>query len=593
MTTQTATSDLPFAPQGPVSAQALAEIANALFKALPGQEPANLTPPNLSPQALSPQGLSPLTLTGAVPTAPVAAEAQPLLAGNALHGLRQGLLPDRNQQPYIPATPVAAPTMAFYFLNPQDLPLTFAGQGLQPLGADQAHAVSQPQLAALVSGLSPSSPERSQTAPYYFLTENSIAIERRPEHQAAPRDLRFDVQQIRRDFPILSERVNGKPLVWFDNAATTHKPQSVIDRIGYFYQHENSNIHRAAHALAARATDAYEAARDKVARFIGAKSSQEIIFVRGATEGLNLLANVLGQALIQAGDEILVSLLEHHANIVPWQLLAQKTGAVLKVIPVDDSGQLRLDQYRQLLSAKTKIVSVTQVSNALGTVTPIDELIALAHQVGAKVIVDAAQSVSHLAVNVQALDADFLVFSGHKIFGPTGIGVVYGKAELLGELPPYQGGGNMIADVTFEHTQFQPAPNLFEAGTGNIADAVGLGEALDYVSRIGLSYINAYEHQLLAYITDGLLRIPGVRLIGTAAHKASVASFVLQGYSTEQVGKALNEQGIAVRSGHHCAQPILRRFGVETTVRPSLAFYNTCDEIDLFLSVIQRLSRNR
>lgn len=401
----------------------------------------------------------------------------------------------------------------------------------------------------------------------------------------------FDVNAIRRDFPILQERVNGKPLVWFDNAATTQKPQSVIDRLAYFYAHENSNIHRAAHELAARATDAYEAARNKVQRFLGAGSSDEIIFVRGATEAINLVAKTWGVQNIGEGDEIVVSLLEHHANIVPWQQLAAQVGAKIKVIPVDDTGQLRLDEYQKLLGPKVKLVSVTQVSNALGTVTPIKQVIDMAHAAGAKVLVDGAQSVSHLRVNVQALDADFFVFSGHKIFGPTGIGVVYGKKAILEQMPPWQGGGNMIADVTFEKTLFQPAPNKFEAGTGNIADAVGLGAALDYVERIGLENIARYEHDLLVYAMRGLSAIPGVRLIGTAADKASVASFVLAGYSTEEVGRALNEEGIAVRSGHHCAQPILRRFGVETTVRPSLAFYNTCEEIDRMLAVLKRLAR--
>ncbi len=403
----------------------------------------------------------------------------------------------------------------------------------------------------------------------------------------------FDVAAVRRDFPILQERVNGRPLVWFDNAATTQKPQSVIDRLSYFYAHENSNIHRAAHELAARATDAYEAARNKVQRFIGAGTADEIIFVRGATEAINLVAKTWGVQNISEGDEIIVSLLEHHANIVPWQQLAGQVGARIRVIPVDDSGQLLLDEYQKLLNPKTKLVSVAQVSNALGTVTPIKKVIDMAHAAGAMVLVDGAQSVSHLRVNVQALDADFFVFSGHKIFGPTGIGVVYGKKELLEKMPPWQGGGNMIADVTFERTLFQPPPNKFEAGTGNIADAVGLGAALDYVDRIGLENIARYEHDLLVYATRGLSSIPGVRLIGTAAEKASVASFVLDGYHPEEVGKALNEEGIAVRSGHHCAQPILRRFGVEATVRPSLAFYNTCEEIDRMLAVLRRLARGK
>ncbi|AFQ51581.1 family 2A encapsulin nanocompartment cargo protein cysteine desulfurase [Burkholderia cepacia] len=403
----------------------------------------------------------------------------------------------------------------------------------------------------------------------------------------------FDVNAIRRDFPILQERVNGKQLVWFDNAATTHKPQAVIDRLAYFYAHENSNIHRAAHALAGRATDAYEHARDTVRRFIGAASSDEIVFVRGTTEAINLIAKTWGVQNVSEGDEIVVSHLEHHANIVPWQQLAALKGAKLRVIPVDDSGQVLLDEYRKLLNDRTKIVSVTQVSNALGTVVPVQEIVELAHRAGAKALVDGAQSISHLRVDVQALDADFFVFSGHKIYGPTGIGVVYGKRAILDDMPPWQGGGNMIADVTFERTVFQPPPNRFEAGTGNIADAVGLGAALDYVGRVGIENIARYEHDLLAYATSVLAPVPGVRLVGTARDKASVLSFVLKGYETEEVGQALNEEGIAVRSGHHCAQPILRRFGLEATVRPSLAFYNTCDEVDALVSVVRKLATRR
>ncbi|SDC58436.1 family 2A encapsulin nanocompartment cargo protein cysteine desulfurase [Paraburkholderia lycopersici] len=400
----------------------------------------------------------------------------------------------------------------------------------------------------------------------------------------------FDVNAVRRDFPILQERVNGKQLVWFDNAATTHKPQAVIDRLAYFYAHENSNIHRAAHALAARATDAYEHARKTVQRFIGASSPEEIVFVRGTTEAINLIAKTWGVQNVGEGDEIIVSHLEHHANIVPWQQLAALKGAKLRVIPVDDSGQVLLDEYRKLLNDRTKIVSVTQVSNALGTVVPVREIVELAHRAGARALVDGAQSISHMRVDVQALDVDFFVFSGHKIYGPTGIGAVYGKREVLDAMPPWQGGGNMIQDVTFEKTVFQPAPARFEAGTGNIADAVGLGAALDYVSRIGIENIARYEHDLLAYATSVLAPVPGVRLVGTARDKASVLSFVLKGYTTEEVGQALSREGIAVRAGHHCAQPILRRFGLEATVRPSLAFYNTCAEVDALVSVVRGLA---
>lgn len=399
----------------------------------------------------------------------------------------------------------------------------------------------------------------------------------------------FDVHAVRKDFPILKERVNGNPLAWLDNAATTQKPQAVIDRISEFYQHENSNIHRAAHELAARATDAYEGARNIVARFVNASSPNEVIFVRGATEAINLVAKSWGKQYIASGDEIVVSWLEHHANIVPWQQLCAETGAVLRVIPVDDDGQIILAEYQKLLNSRTKLVAFTQVSNALGTITPAREMIELAHRAGAKVLLDAAQSVSHIRVDVQALDCDWLVFSGHKIFGPTGIGVVYGKSDILEATQPWQGGGNMIEDVTFEKTVYQPAPFKFEAGTGNIADAVGLGAALEYLNKLGIDNVARYEHELLVYGMHALQTIPGVRLIGTAPDKTSVLSFVLAGHNTQDVGKALNEAGIAVRSGHHCAQPILRRYGLESTVRPSLAFYNTYEEIDRLVAVVKRL----
>ncbi len=428
---------------------------------------------------------------------------------------------------------------------------------------------------------------------FYFLDELR-PTESKP--QASIFDLKsrgFDVHAVRRDFPILNERVNGHQLVWLDNAATTQKPQVVIDRLSTFYQHENSNIHRAAHTLAARATDAYEQARDTVARFIHAPSSENIVFVRGTTEAINLVAQSWGRQNIQEDDEIVISWLEHHANIVPWQMLAAETGAKLRVAPVDDDGQIILSEYQKLLNGRTKLVSFTQVSNALGTVTPAQAMIDMARRVGAKVLLDGAQSVSHLATDVQALDCDWFVFSGHKIFGPTGIGALYGKSEVLESMPPWQGGGNMIEDVTFEKTVYQPAPALFEAGTGNIADAVGLGAALEYVERIGIANVANYEHELLLYAIDSLRRINGLRLIGTAKEKTSVLSFVLEGHDTQEVGAALNREGIAVRSGHHCAQPILRRFGLESTVRPSLAFYNTHEEIDRLVSAIRNIKSKR
>lgn len=418
---------------------------------------------------------------------------------------------------------------------------------------------------------------------FYFLDQ--LAVPR----VATPAQA-FDVHTVRRDFPILQEQVNGRPLIWLDNAATTQKPQSVIDRLKYFYEHENSNIHRAAHELAARATDAYEAAREKVRAFLNAGSTKEIIFVRGATEGINLVAKTWGAQNIGRDDEIVVSELEHHANIVPWQQLAELKGARIRVIPTDEQGQLRLESLAALLGPKTKLVTVSQVSNALGTITPAAQVVAAAHAVGAKALVDGAQAVSHMRVDVQSLDADFYVFSGHKVFAPTGIGVVYGKEAILNEMPPWQGGGNMIEDVTFERTRYQPPPAKFEAGTGNIADAVGLGAAIDYVQSLGIERLGAYEHELLQYGTRLLKEIPGLRLIGTAPEKASVLSFVLAGHKTEDIGTALNKEGIAVRSGHHCAQPILRRFGVESTVRPSIAFYNTCQEIDKLVSVVSRIA---
>jgi cysteine desulfurase/selenocysteine lyase len=402
----------------------------------------------------------------------------------------------------------------------------------------------------------------------------------------------FDVNAIRRDFPILSEHVNGRPLVWLDNAATTQKPKAVIDRLVHFYEHENSNIHRAAHELAARSTDAYEGARQKVQRFINAPSIEEIVFTRGTTESINLVAATFGLQHVGPGDEIVITHLEHHANIVPWQQLALAKGAKLRVAPVDDHGAVLLEEYNKLLNSKTKLVSFTQVSNALGTVTPAQQMVEMAKRVGARVLVDGAQSVSHMKVDVQALGADFFVFSGHKLFGPTGIGVLWGKKDLLNSLPPYQTGGNMIQDVTLERSIFHNAPNRFEAGTGNIADAVGLGAAIDYVERIGLENISRYEHGLIVYATNKLLsEVPGLTIIGTAPEKAGVISLILKGVPSEEVGARLNKYGIAVRSGHHCAQPILRRFGQETTVRPSFAFYNTCGEIDLLVSALRDIQR--
>jgi cysteine desulfurase / selenocysteine lyase len=419
---------------------------------------------------------------------------------------------------------------------------------------------------------------------YHFLTKADPVPRLPDEHEV------FDVNAVRADFPILQETVNGKPLIWFDNAATTQKPQVVIDRLSHFYAHENSNIHRAAHELAARATDAYEEARDTVRRFIGAAKAEEIIFVRGTTEAINLVAYAWGGKHLLPGDEIVITHLEHHANIVPWQLLSQQTGSILKVAPVDDAGNLLMSEFEDLLGPRTKLVAATQVSNALGTVTPVEKIVELGHRYGARVLIDGAQSIPHLPVDVSETGVDFFAFSGHKIYGPTGIGVLYGREDALAETPPWQGGGNMIADVTLERSLYQGPPNKFEAGTGNIADAVGLGEALRYVERVGIERIASYEHALLEYATPRLADVPGVRLVGTAAEKASVLSFVLAGHQPLEVGKALNAEGIAVRAGHHCAQPILRRLGLEATVRPSFAFYNTFEEIDVFVNAVRRIA---
>ncbi len=399
----------------------------------------------------------------------------------------------------------------------------------------------------------------------------------------------FDVHVIRRDFPILHQQVNGRPLIWMDNAATTQKPQSVIDSLSRFYERDNSNIHRAAHTLAARATDAYEGAREKVQRFLGASDASEIVFVRGTTEAINLVANTFGRKYIRAGDEIILSTLEHHANIVPWQMLAQATGAVIKVIPINDRGEISMAEYTRLLNSRTRLVSITQVSNSLGTVVPVAEMTHLAHRHGARVLVDGAQAVSHMPIDVQAIGCDFYVFSGHKLFAPTGIGALFAKQELLEDLPPWQGGGSMIRHVTFEETVYSDPPAKFEAGTPNIADAVGLGTAIDYITRLGMSNIERYEHEITAYATERLARIPGLHPIGTALNKVSVLSFILDDIPTEQVGQMLAQEGIAVRAGHHCAQPSLRHFGLATTVRPSLAFYNTRAEIDRLVEVIKNI----
>ena len=542
-------------PEGLPGIAALAQMASAMFSA--GLE--NIRKP-AEPQDLPPAA-SPATTTAALGTPAPSRPSVPLGAPTAFGGLTPTALVGHSPSPSRaqPQPPTDMPMSSPYY---------FIGEAVawQPVAGGNPPAVLD-----------------SNFSNYYFINERS-----RPP--AAIEDAGIDVEAVRRDFPILAERVNGHQLVWFDNAATTQKPQAVIDRLVWFYTHENSNIHRAAHELAARATDAYEEARDTVAEFIGAPSSENIVFVRGTTEAINLVAHAWGGKHLQPGDEIVITHLEHHANIVPWQLISQKTGAILKVAPIDDAGNLLLNEFEQLLGPRTKLVAASHVSNALGTVVPVDKIVELGHRYGARVLIDGAQSIQHIPTDVAELGADFYVFSGHKIYGPTGIGALYGTEEALTETPPWQGGGHMIADVTLERSLYQGPPTKFEAGTGNIADAVGLTEALRYVQRLGIERIAAYEHTLLEYATPRLADIPGVRLVGTAEEKASVLSFVLAGHEPLEVGKALNAEGIAVRAGHHCAQPALRRLGLEATVRPSFSFYNTHQEIDVFLDAVRRIA---
>jgi cysteine desulfurase/selenocysteine lyase len=400
----------------------------------------------------------------------------------------------------------------------------------------------------------------------------------------------FDVERIREDFPVLRQQVHGKPLVYLDNAATSQKPKSVVETIEQYYLTENSNVHRGVHLLSERATEAFEGARGKVAHFLNARDAREIVFVRGATEGINLVAHSFARPGLTAGDEILISEMEHHSNIVPWQIVCEQTGAVLRVVPINDDGELRLDEYEQLFSARTRLVSIVHVSNALGTINPVKQVIEMAHERGVPVLIDGAQAAPHLSVDVQALDCDFYVCSGHKLFGPTGIGIVFGKARHLEAMPPYQGGGDMILSVTFEKTIYNEAPLKFEAGTPHIAGAIGLGAAIDYVGSIGLDRIAAYEHELLAYATDAISVIPGLRIIGTAKEKASILSFVLDGVHAHDIGTILDQEGIAIRTGHHCAQPVLQRFGVPATARASVAFYNTRDEIDALVKAVYKVT---
>jgi cysteine desulfurase/selenocysteine lyase len=399
----------------------------------------------------------------------------------------------------------------------------------------------------------------------------------------------FDVERIREDFPVLKQTIHGKPLVYLDNAATAQKPYAVIEAIRKFHEVDCANIHRGVHELSQRSTAAYEGTRAKMKRFLNARSKSELIFVRGTTEGINLVASSWGHKNVREGDEIVISAMEHHSNIVPWQMLCEATGATLRVIPISDRGELILEEYARLLNPRTKMVAVAHVSNALGTINPVGEIIAMAHRAGALALIDGAQAAPHLKVDVQALDADFYALSGHKMVGPTGIGILYGKSKLLNAMPPYQGGGDMIKTVTFEKTTYADLPYKFEAGTPNIAGGIGLGAAVDYLSHIGLDRIAAYEHELLVYGTQALEQIPGLRMIGTAREKAAVLSFVIDGIHPHDIGTVLDRMGIAVRTGHHCAQPVMDRFGVPATTRASLAFYNTTREIDALAAGLRKV----
>jgi cysteine desulfurase / selenocysteine lyase len=401
----------------------------------------------------------------------------------------------------------------------------------------------------------------------------------------------LDIQKIRQDFPILDEVVNGKPLVYFDNAATTQKPLPVLEALANYYGHYNANIHRGIHHLAEKATSAFEASRLKIKEFLNAPQVEEIIFTYGTTDGINLVAQSFGRKFLKEGDEIIISTLEHHSNIVPWQMLCEEKGCVLRVIPINDAGELLMDEYEKMLSERTKLVSVVHVSNALGTINPVAEIIAKAHAVGAKVLIDGAQATSHLDIDVQALNCDFYVFSLHKLYGPTGMGALYGKKEILEAMPPYRGGGEMIKQVTFEKTIYNDLPYKFEAGTPNIADVVAARTAIDYVETLGKNNIAHYENQLLDYATDALQSIDGLRIVGTAKEKVSVASFVMEGIHPEDVGVILDQQGIAVRTVHHCTQPLMQRLGLVGTSRASFAVYNTTEEIDKLVAGLHRVKK--
>jgi cysteine desulfurase/selenocysteine lyase len=400
--------------------------------------------------------------------------------------------------------------------------------------------------------------------------------------------MKFNVNDIRKDFPILSREVNGKTLVYLDNGATSQKPQIVIDAIAGYYSNDNSNIHRGVHTLSQVATTAYEEGRKKIQAWINAEHSEEVIFTKGTTDGINMISNAWGRANLQKGDEVIITEMEHHSNIVPWQMICEEKGATLKVIPVNDSGELLMEEYKKLLSSKTKMVALVQISNTLGTINPVKEIIALAHEVGAKVLVDGAQQVAHAAPNVREIDADFYVFGLHKMFGPTGVGILYGKKALLEEMPPYQGGGDMIKEVTFEKTTYNELPHKLEAGTPNISAGIATAVAVDYINSLNWDEIHVHEKELLDYATAQLKKIDGLKIVGEATKKASVISFVVEGVHAYDIGVIVDKMGVAVRTGHHCTQPLMNRFGIQGTVRASFAFYNTKEEVDLLIVALKR-----
>jgi cysteine desulfurase/selenocysteine lyase len=502
---------------------------------------------------------------------------EPSLA--SLMGATQTVAPSPAGMPPtdIPASPVSKPVESKPSQPSHDMPtaandLTGGAIDFRSLLAD----VEQEQFVSL--------PRRMSYQRLYFMPAASGPVVSSADQH------KFCIQAVRQDFPILKQLIHGRPLIWFDNAATSQKPLEVIQAVQHYYEMDNSNVHRGVHELAGRATDAYENARAKVREFLGARSTKEIIFTHGATESINLVAQTFGRTMLDRKDEVLVTTLEHHSNIVPWQLLREERGIVLRVIPVDNRGDVILDEYEKLLGPRTKLVALTHVSNAIGTILPLQQMIAMAHRHGARVLIDGAQSVPHFRVNVQSLDADFFAFSGHKVFAPTGIGVLFGKSELLEQLPPWQGGGSMIDRVTFDETIYKELPYKFEAGTPIIAGAVGLGAAIDYLNRIGFESAALYEHELVSYALQRLMSLPAVRIIGMPTQRAGVISFLLDGIAPEAVGRFLNEQGIAVRAGHHCAQPALARFNLAETVRASLAFYNTYDEVDTFVQAVDEAS---